>query len=45
MTNNKFINANCLTINSFNCVTVDELAVIVILTLTGILLNFDPSDA
>jgi len=39
----KFIDANFLTIENFNRATFDELAAMVILTLAGILLNFDPS--
>ena len=41
----KFIDANFLTIKNFNRATFDELAAIVISTLAGILLNFDPSGA
>ena len=39
----KFIDANFLIIKNFNRATFDELAAIVISTLAGILLNFDPS--
>ena len=41
----KFIDSNFVTINFFKRATFDELSAIVISTLSGILLNFDPSDA
>ena len=39
----KFIDANFVTINNFKLATFDELSAIVISTLSGFLLNFDPS--
>ena len=41
----KFIDSNFVTITNFKRSTFDELSAIVILTLSGVLLNFDPSGA
>ena len=41
----KFVDANFVTINNFKRSTFDEISAIVILTLSGILLNFDVSNA
>ena len=41
----KFIDSNFVTINNFKRATLDELSAIVISTLAGVLLNFDPSEA
>ena len=41
----KFIDANFITIKNFKRATFDELAAILVSTLAGILLNFDPSGA